>query len=57
MPSSGMMRHVTLVRTYVPPKRPFLQEPQGITLQKTAFFRVTAVKTSNLTRLDDVLLE
>jgi hypothetical protein len=27
-----------------------LQEPHGITSQKTAFFIVTAVKTSNVTR-------
>jgi hypothetical protein len=27
----------------------FLQEPHGITTQKTPFFIVTAVKTSNLT--------
>jgi hypothetical protein len=27
----------------------FLQEPHGVTSQKTAFFIVTAVKTSNLT--------
>jgi hypothetical protein len=26
-----------------------LQKPYGVTLQKTAFFIVTAVKTSNLT--------
>jgi hypothetical protein len=32
-----------------PPKRWFLQEPHGITSQKTPFFIVTAVKTSNLT--------
>jgi hypothetical protein len=31
-------------------KRRFLQELQGVTFQKTAFFIVTAVKTSNLTR-------
>jgi hypothetical protein len=29
----------------------FLQEPQGITSQKMAFFIVTAMKTSNLTNL------
>jgi hypothetical protein len=34
---------------YVPPKRRFLQEPHGVTYQKTQFFIVTAVKTSNLT--------
>jgi hypothetical protein len=33
----------------VPPKRRFLQEPYGVTSQKTQFFIVTAVKTSNLT--------
>jgi hypothetical protein len=27
----------------------FLQEPRGVTTQKTPFFIVTAVKTSNLT--------
>jgi hypothetical protein len=32
-----------------PPKRRFLQEPHGVTTQKTPFFIVTAVKTSNLT--------
>jgi hypothetical protein len=49
--SSGMLRCVTLVRTVVPPKRRFLQEPHGVTSQKTPFFIVTAVKTSNLTGL------
>jgi hypothetical protein len=34
---------------YVPPKRRFLQEPHGVTSQRTAFFIVTAVNTSNLT--------
>jgi hypothetical protein len=32
-----------------PPKRRFLQEPHGVTFQKTPFFIVTAVKTSNPT--------
>jgi hypothetical protein len=36
-------------RASVPPKRRFLQEPHGVTTQKTPFFIVTAVKTSNLT--------
>jgi hypothetical protein len=36
-------------RRQVPPKRRFLQEPHGVTTQKTQFFIVTAVKTSNLT--------
>jgi hypothetical protein len=29
------------------PKRRFLQDPHGVTSQKTAFFIVTATKTSN----------
>jgi hypothetical protein len=37
------------LETAVPPKHRFLQEPHGITSQKTPFFIVTAVKTSNLT--------
>jgi hypothetical protein len=36
-------------RRQVPPKRRFLQEPHGVTTQKTPSFIVTAVKTSNLT--------
>jgi hypothetical protein len=39
---------VTLMEAPVPPKRRFLQEPHGVTTQKTPFFIVTAVKTSNL---------
>jgi hypothetical protein len=31
------------------PKHGFLQEPHGVTSKKTAFFIITAVKTSNLT--------
>jgi hypothetical protein len=33
------------------PKYRFLKEPHGVTSQKTPFFIVTAVKTSNLTVL------
>jgi hypothetical protein len=36
-------------RCYDPPKRRILQEPQAATSQKTAFFVVAAVNTSNLT--------
>jgi hypothetical protein len=36
-------------RRYDPPKRRFTQYLHGATSQKTAFFIVTAVKTSNLT--------
>jgi hypothetical protein len=49
MPSSGLLHCMSLVRTDVPPKCQFLQEPHYITNQKTAFFTVTVVKTSNLT--------
>jgi hypothetical protein len=35
-------------RRYVPPKRRFIQEPRAVTSQKTPFFIVTAVKTSNI---------
>jgi hypothetical protein len=48
MPSSGMLRRVALVRTEVSEERRLLQEPSGVTSQKTAFFIVSAVKTSNL---------
>jgi hypothetical protein len=33
----------------VPPKRRLLQEPHSVTFEKTPFFIVTAVKTSNRT--------
>jgi hypothetical protein len=35
----------------------FLQEPHGVTSQKTPFFIVTAVKTPNLTNADCSLIE
>jgi hypothetical protein len=35
--------------SYVLPKRRFLQKLRGVTSQKTAFFKATAVKTSNFT--------
>jgi hypothetical protein len=40
--------HLQGRRRYVPPKRRFTQDLYGATSQKTAFFIVTAVKTSNL---------
>jgi hypothetical protein len=49
MMSSGMLRRVAVVRTDVSEKRRFVQEPHGVTSQKTRFFIVTAVKTSNVT--------
>jgi hypothetical protein len=51
MPSSGISHHVALVRTNIPSKCWFLQEPHGITSQKTAFFIFTAVKASNFAYL------
>jgi hypothetical protein len=48
VPSSPIL--VTLMKeAQVPPKRRFLQEAHGVTSQKTPFFIVTAVNTSNLT--------
>jgi hypothetical protein len=32
---------VTLIRTDVPQKRQFLHQSQGVTSQKTAFFKIT----------------
>jgi hypothetical protein len=62
MPSSGMWRRGSSLADfsrlkmgwYVPPKRRFTQDLLGATSQKTAFFIVTAVKTSNLTWLNSV---
>jgi hypothetical protein len=36
-------------RRKVPPKRPFLEDPHGVTSHKTPLFIVTAMETSNLT--------
>jgi hypothetical protein len=48
VPSSPIL--VTLIIEEIhPPKRRFLQEPHGLTSQKTAFFIATVVKASNLT--------
>jgi hypothetical protein len=52
MPSSGMLRRVALVRPDISEERRFLQEPDGVTSQKAAFFIVTAVKTSNLNSIN-----
>jgi hypothetical protein len=65
MVSSGKLRRVALVRTDVSEELTasfirvtrigelgttrFLQDPHDVTSQKTLFFIVTAVKTSNLT--------
>jgi hypothetical protein len=49
MPSSGILRCAALGR--------FLQEAHGVTSQKTAFFIVTAVKTSNLANENILLYE
>jgi uncharacterized repeat protein (TIGR01451 family) len=43
------MLFTLMMGRHVPPKRRFLQEPHGVTSQKTAFFIITAVNTSNLT--------
>jgi hypothetical protein len=41
-------------RPYVPPKRRLPQFLHGATSQKTAFFIVTAVKTSSLTHIKSI---
>jgi hypothetical protein len=38
------------MEVYVPPKRQFTQDLHGATTQKTAFFIVTPMKTSNRTQ-------
>jgi hypothetical protein len=48
VPSSPIL-FTLMMPGYVPPKRRYLQEPHGVTSQKTPFFTVTAVKSSNLT--------
>jgi hypothetical protein len=45
-----MLSSEALVRTDVPLKHWFLQEPHGITSHKTAFFIATTMKTSNLNK-------
>jgi hypothetical protein len=55
MVSSGLLRRVALVRTDVSEEPRFLQEPHGVTTQKTPFFIVTAVKTSNLTKENKIM--
>jgi hypothetical protein len=36
--------------------RRFLQESHGVTSQKAPFFIITAVKTSNTTKLEEILI-
>jgi hypothetical protein len=43
MPSSGMLRRVALVRTHVSEERRFLQEPHGVTSQKTGILQHTVM--------------
>jgi hypothetical protein len=44
-----MLRREALVKTDVSEELRFLQEPHGVTSQRTPFFIVIAVKTSTLT--------
>jgi hypothetical protein len=44
--SSGMLCHADLVRTDVSEEYRFLQEPHGVTSQKTAFFAEILVHLS-----------
>jgi hypothetical protein len=59
MPSSGMIRHVPLVRRYLPPKRRLLQEPHN-TSQKTAFstcrcYLLRLLVTANVVPITSIL--
>jgi hypothetical protein len=47
--SSSIILPTLMMEQYVLPNRQFLQEPHGVTSQKTAFFVAITVKTSNLT--------
>jgi hypothetical protein len=47
---SSLILFILMLEPILPPKRRLLQESGGVTSQNTAFFIVTALKTSNLTR-------
>jgi hypothetical protein len=44
VPSSAILVTLMMEAMYVPLKHQFLQEPYGITSQKTTFFMVTTLK-------------
>jgi hypothetical protein len=48
---SSLILVTVMMKALVPLKRRLLQEPHGVTSQKTAFVIVTAVKTSNLCKI------
>jgi hypothetical protein len=54
---SASIIRVTIIGKLGTMKCQFLQEPHAITSQKMAFFIVTAVKTSNLTKASHILRE
>jgi hypothetical protein len=56
MASSRMLHRVPLVGIDVSEERQFLQQAHGVTSQKTPFFILTAVKTSNLTDFPQFLI-
>jgi hypothetical protein len=56
MPFWGMRNRVPLVNTDFSEERRFLQEPHGVTSQKTAFFIVIAMKPSNLTNVQKLCI-
>jgi hypothetical protein len=45
-----------MMEIYIPPKRRFLQEPHGITTQKTAFFRAEKYLKCNADLSESTLL-
>jgi hypothetical protein len=52
MGQNAPTKHRFLQERHGPPKRRFLQERHGVVSEKTGFFIVTDVKTSNLTYFD-----
>jgi hypothetical protein len=46
---SSLILVTMIMECYDPPKRRLIKKPHGAISQKTAFFIVAAVKTSNLT--------
>jgi hypothetical protein len=55
MPYSGTWHSVDLILADVSEERRFTQDLHSATSQKTAFFIVTAVKTSNITQEHNTL--
>jgi hypothetical protein len=53
--SSSLILVILMMKVISSSEHRFLQEPHGVKSQKTPFFIVTAMKTSNLTDLPEAL--